>query len=303
MSKTGTLVTFDAMRDTIQTHIAKGSARDGLSTGWKGLDEFYLLKKGTLNVVTGLPSSGKSEWMDQVILESIALHDWHWTVFSPENWPLAQHFQKFAEKWTGKPMFGDDTTECITPDDIRTCITELSQSIGFINPPSDDMTINPILDTLKVSVEQNLTDAFILDPWNELEHNRPSNMTETEYIGQALTKLRNFGRRNGVAMFIVAHPTKLQKRDDGNYPVPTPYDISGSSNWRNKADACITVWRDYMADDNVVEIHVQKIRSKNNGRLGMARLYWNRKNGLFFNTQFELTQEDEHGIRKHVKHV
>ena len=60
----------------------------------------------------------------------------------------------------------------------------------------------------------------------------------------SLGQIRRFARIYAVHVWLVAHPQKLYRRDDGSYPVPTPYDISGSAHWRNKADNCVTVWRD-----------------------------------------------------------
>jgi len=239
-----------------------------------------------------------SELLDQIVLHTIALHEWHWTIFSPENWPLPHHFQKLAEKWIGKPMFDWAGTASMTQEDVDIAIEELSPAINFIQPPKDNLTIKPILELVKHSKEEYDTDAFLLDPWNELEHHRPMNQSETEYIGEALTSLRNFGRLNDVGMFIVAHPTKLAKDSDGNYPVPTPYDITGSANWRNKADVCITVWRDYQLDDGVVDVHIQKVRNKNLGRLGQVKLFWHKPTGLFVDNLEELS--NVRGIRKRI---
>jgi hypothetical protein len=50
--------------------------------------------------------------------------------------------------------------------------------------------------------------------------------------------------------------SKARRRID---PVPTPYDISGSAHWRNKADNCLTLWRDEKEPDRPVQLHVQKI--------------------------------------------
>ncbi|MGH8580860.1 MAG: hypothetical protein ACREVK_12330, partial [Gammaproteobacteria bacterium] len=52
---------------------------------------------------------------------------------------------------------------------------------------------------------------------------------------------------------------------------------------RNKADNCIAVWRD-LADENsrVVEIHVQKVRFKDVGRVGKAELIYHRLSGRYF---------------------
>jgi twinkle protein len=71
----------------------------------------------------------------------------------------------------------------------------------------------------------------------------------------------------------VAHPQKLYRdKDSGNYPVPTLYDISGSANWRNKADNGIVIWRDFSNAQTPVEVHSQKIRFRQIGKLGVAKL-------------------------------
>ena len=151
--------------------------------------------------------------------------------------------------------------------------------------PEEDFTFENILMLARACVYRDGIKAVVLDPWNELEHKRPNGMTETEYISSALSKIRRFARLHEVHFWVVAHPTKLQKIVDkkghATYPVPTPYDISGSSHWRNKADNCITVWRDLNLNNDLVEIHVQKIRFKENGQPGKVTLKFDRVTGCF----------------------
>jgi twinkle protein len=124
-----------------------------------------------------------------------------------------------------------------------------------------------------------------MDPWNELEHERPSHMNETDYISDCLSKIRHFCKRHNIHIWVVAHPTKLQKattkEGKEQYPVPTPYDVSGSSHWRNKAFNCLSIYRDPASSDNTVEIHVQKIKYKKNGRVGKATLFYDRLTGRY----------------------
>ncbi|NCB40116.1 MAG: hypothetical protein EOM80_15255 [Erysipelotrichia bacterium] len=61
------------------------------------------------------------------------------------------------------------------------------------------------------------------------------------------------------------------------YEVPTPYDIAGSANWRNKADNCLTVYR----NPETVDVLVQKIRVKEVGRIGMATFKYKLSTGEF----------------------
>jgi twinkle protein len=123
--------------------------------------------------------------------------------------------------------------------------------------------------------------GLVIDPWNELDHSRPSNLSETEYISQCLSKIRRFARLHNIHIWLIAHPTKLRKEDNGNYPVPTPYDISGSAHWRNKADNCISIWRDLNDRDTPVQIHVQKVRFKEIGQVGMVELNYDYKSGRY----------------------
>ena len=287
--------------DKIYKHREGGGSVKGVSTGWQNLDEYWNMKQGQLTVITGVPGSGKSSFLNHVILNSIALHDWHWTVFSPESWPLEDHFQSLAEIWWGKPMFPAYNVPTMTKHELDEAIEMLSASMYFIEPPEDDMKLETIEEALAVSDEKIATNAFLLDPFNELEHSRPSGMTETEYIGRVLTRLRNTGRRREIAMNIVAHPTKLQKDDNGKWPVPTMYSINGSSNWYNKVDVGVSVWRDYESQEGAVDIHIQKMRKKSLGQLGYARMYWDRPTGLFLEQRVSWHEAQGFAVRNKVR--
>ena len=67
---------------------------------------------------------------------------------------------------------------------------------------------------------------------------------------------------------------KLNKGPDGNYPVPRPYDISGSAHWFNKADNCIAIWRDVMNNPQLTQVHIQKVRFNSTGHPGVAELLY-----------------------------
>jgi twinkle protein len=99
------------------------------------------------------------------------------------------------------------------------------------------------------------------------------NMSETEHVSAMLTKLRRYARMKNIHAWLIAHPTKLHKLEGTNrYPVPTPYDVSGSAHFRNKADNCLSLWWDYENKNYETQIHVQKIRFRECGQLGMVTL-------------------------------
>lgn len=255
---------------------AMGSPR-GESTGWPTVDHHYTVRTGEFTVVTGIPGHGKSEWCDALMM-NLTHKGWAFAIFSPENQPLERHFVKLAEKFIEKPFF-PGYHQRIDKLELGAAKRYLEDSFTFILPPDDSLTVDGILNLAKIVILKKGVKGIVIDPWNEIDHTRPSNLTETEYISSSLTKIRRFARQYGVHVWLVAHPTKLRKMDDGKYPPPTPYDISGSAAWRNKADNCITIYRHI--DSNQVEIHIQKIRFKEIGEIGMVALGYNRLNGRY----------------------
>ena len=99
----------------------------------------------------------------------------------------------------------------MTEDDIRKAIACLSEYIKVLTIAETGNSIDSILNRIEVCAMRDGIKAFVLDPWNEIDHNRPAKLSETEYISQTLSRLRNFARIKNLACFVVAHPTKLQK--------------------------------------------------------------------------------------------
>jgi twinkle protein len=251
----------------------------GLSTGWQPVNEFYTIEPGQLTIVTGVPSHGKSEWLDALAVNLATLHGWRFAVCSPENYPLPNHLGKFAEKWTGAP-FRRGPSQRMSHRELGGAIEWLNDHFAFILP-NDQLTIPGILDRATSLVQRWGIQGLILDPFNEFDHTRAKEVKETDYISDMLGLLKRWARRWAAHVWLVAHPQKLYRRDDGTYPVPTPYDISGSAHWRNKADNCLTVWRDLEHEASPVQIHVQKVRFRHIGKPGLAELQWNSINGRY----------------------
>jgi twinkle protein len=245
----------------------------GQSTGWHEMDDFLTLLPGQMTIVTGVPSHGKSEWLDALTM-NLAEQGWRFGMYSPENHPIHFHLAKLAEKHMGT-RFG------IHADRGQYEFTKawLRDHYWLIAP--EEPTLDCVLDIAKRMVRTHGINGLVIDPWNEIEHSRTDGSSETEYVSKCLTKIRLFARRSGVHVFIVAHPTKLQKDKDGTYPIPTPYDISGSAHWRNKADNCITVWRDVADETKPSEIHVQKVRFRFLGKVGAVELHWMPESGRY----------------------
>jgi twinkle protein len=247
----------------------------GVTSGWPTLDEYYTVRPGEFTVITGIPNSGKSNWLDALIVNLAILHGWRIGIFSAENQPIHGHMARIIEKLACEP-FGDGPTSRMSRDTLQDTLDWAHNHFYWILPDDDDdggWTVEAVLDRARVLVFRYGITGLVLDPWNEFEHERPEGLTETEYVSRTLSRVRKWARRYGVHIWMVAHPTKLKKDKDNNYPIPNLYDISGSAHWRNKADNGIVIWRDLPEPDQKrVEVHIQKIRFPEIGHIGMMEL-------------------------------
>lgn len=254
----------------------------GVTTGWASVDKHYTVKTGQWTVVTGIPGSGKSNWLDALMANLYMHHDWSFAICSPENWPVERHMAALAEKISGL-SFDRNARTCQHMDRqyLADLLAYVRNHFHFILPSDDDMSIDGVLEKARALIYRYGVRGIVLDPWNEFDHKRRDGQSETDYISLALSKVRRFSRMHDCHVWLVAHPQKLQKKKDlEEYPVPTPYDISGSAHWRNKADNAICVHRPD-PDNDVTEVYIQKIRFREVGSLGLAELRYCRDNGTY----------------------
>ncbi|MCP3704832.1 MAG: topoisomerase, partial [Alteromonas sp.] len=195
----------------------------GASTGWIGLDMFYTVKPGEFTVITGVPNHGKTKFQTALMVNLAISSEWKFAVFSPENTP-AGFIAHLASLYHGKP-FRKGLTQRMTAEELETVLVWVNEHFCFIQPPDEELTIVDILIKAKQSVARYGINGLVIDPWNDIDHSRPSGMTGTEYISDCLTKIRRFAKKYNVHIWLVAHPAKMYKDAAGNYPVPTPYDI------------------------------------------------------------------------------
>jgi hypothetical protein len=246
----------------------------GFGIGLTEVDEYIRWETGRLSVITGVPSFGKSEFLDFMNVRLNRLHGWKTLYFSPENFPVCYHLQKLVSKISGKPFEKTKLSE----KELFDALNYISDNFFFLNYETV-RTLDDILECMEQLIHQEGVKILVIDPYNRLEHNRPARLTETEYISSILDGLSNFAKRFDVLIHLVAHPRKMNKKD-GVFDVPNYYDINGSANFANKADYCLTVHRNKSTDST--EIHIEKVKFKNLGCQGVAYLKYDIPTGNYY---------------------
>ena len=236
------------------------------------IDEFITWETGRLAIITGIPSSGKSEFVDYVITKLNLLHGWKAAYFTPENYPLKFHYSKLFEKLIGKRF----NKNCANEIEYDMAYDYIKENYFYILN-EEDFKFKSILDSAKILVKTRGIKVIVIDPYNKLEHQYKD--SETQYISRFLDELINFAKFNDVLVFLVAHPRKMEKGS-----VPTLYDISGSANFYNKTDYGLTVHRKTGEDGtmiNEVSVYIQKIKYKHLGNQGVIDLKYDYDTGRF----------------------
>ena len=263
---------YDAMKfkDQVQELYDNGIGR-GASTGYANVDELYSIVPGQVTIVTGIPSSGKSEFIDQIAVNLAENDEWSFGICSFENEPRL-HIAKLMAKRARKPFFKgmkarmDEHSFRAALDWVNDHFTFLQQEDGALSD------LESILDRLRVAVLRFGIRGAIIDPYNFID--RPRDISETEWVSYMLTKIKAFAMAHGIHIWFVAHPTKLQRGADGKLPVPGGYDISGSAAWFAKADCGLTVHRQQDVNPLEAQIHIWKVRFAWVGKQGETRLYY-----------------------------
>lgn len=248
--------------------------------------------KAEMYLLTGIPSMGKSTWMDSVIIDSALIHNYKWAIFSPEAYPVKKYLSKLLWVSIGKNLHGRFTHNPPTKEEVSKALARLDSAVVVLNPEEEDKSIEGLLERGEWLIKNAGVNAFLFDPYNEFSATRPSNITETEYVSKFLGKVRSFVNTHEVMVWIVAHPTKLRKEDieypDGSkefdYAIPTAYDIAGSANFYNKPDNIIAVHRNRNREKNpnsIVQIKVWKARNGGDCQEGEYLLSYNYKTNNF----------------------
>jgi twinkle protein len=248
--------------------------KKGFVVGFDELDNLISFELGRLVTVTGKPGDGKSEVVDNIVTKLNLTAGWKCAYFSPENYPLNIHFSKLAEKLIGKSFSGENK---MTLQELKQAMDYVNDNFFFIMPKDETFSLENILEKARFLIQRYGIKMLVIDPYNKLENQVPAGMSETNFIGKQLDMILNFQHKYNIMTILVAHPAKLRKDKDGNYPVATLYDINGSANFYNKTDFGLSIFRNIPLSK--VEVHVQKVKFRHLGQVGVAEFTYNMNNG------------------------
>lgn len=206
--------------------------------GMSILDDHYRPRLGDFTVVTGIPGHGKTSFINEVCARVVERFDWPVAIASFEQKPQTDHRRNLRTLHSGKLQ------AWMSQEQLAAADRWIDDNFVFIAPSEDDdVTLKWTLERCAAAAIQYGAKLVVIDPWNEMDHVRPSDVTLTEYVGVAIREFRRLAHKYGVHVIVAAHPAKLKRNKDGAFEIPSLYDISDSAHWYNKSDVGIVVHR------------------------------------------------------------
>tara|TARA_R100001463_G_scaffold21987_4_gene52788 strand:- start:446 stop:2164 length:1719 start_codon:yes stop_codon:yes gene_type:complete len=267
------------------TDFVKNGFKPGFQVGLPNFDSIFSTYTGQFITVTGIPSSGKSDFVDQMVVGYNANYGWKTAFASPENAPTYLHAHKLMRKtWQDMP-----TSDDIGGDKWNQVADHVNSNYFFID--MERYTLESVLKKGAELVKRKGIKCLVIDPFNKVRDVDCKTEDVNRYTMEYLTKIEMFAKKYDVLVFIVAHPTKMYKGSDGQIEEPTMYNIKGGGEWYDASYHGILVHRNY--EERTVKAKVLKVKFQNLGENGAeAHFKWEPKSGCFIpHEQLEIANE------------
>ena len=239
--------------------------------GLRDFDSIFSTYTGQFITVTGITSSGKSDFVDQMCVGYNQLYGWKTAFASHENQPTFLNAHKLMRKiWGGMPSEADINGE------KWNSIADMCNS-SFYHIDMEKYTIEHVLKKGAELVKRKGIKCLVIDPYNKVRSVKPSTDVN-QYTLDYLEQIDVFAKKYDVLVIVVAHPTKMYKDGNGKIEEPTMYNIKGGGEWYDASYHGLLVHRDY--DAQKVKVKVLKVKFQNLGENGAeAHFKWQSDSG------------------------
>ena len=278
------VVTVNDINDELEEFIHEGF-KPGFQVGLDNFDSIFSTYTGQFITVTGVPSSGKSDFVDRMAVGYQMKYGWKTAFASPENKPTFLHTHKLIRKIGGWMPKQED----LGSDKWKDCWNVVNDNFYFIE--SERYDLEAVLKKGAELVKRKGIKCLVIDPFNKVKLKGTAAMSIPDATMEYLAQIETFAKKYDVLVIVVAHPTKMYKKDDGTMDEPTMYSIKGGGEWYDASYHGLLVHRNY--GNNTVKVKVLKVKFQNLGEnQAEAHFKWNHVSGDYM----PVTDPSDHNL-------
>tara|TARA_R110002073_G_scaffold148366_4_gene301515 strand:+ start:17620 stop:19503 length:1884 start_codon:yes stop_codon:yes gene_type:complete len=265
LSETGVIDYSKLYKSVVET-ILEGD-RVGREISLSNFADVFRFRGTGILTVTGIPGHGKTEWVDQLLVDLARLYNESSLIVGFEQTP-EEHVIKLSRK-----MIGSNIT-CSTWWNKKNEIV-FKENYNFITKKIQHIDVKKVGGKIEniliksaewIQQQRKLGEDpkyVVIDPFNMLS--TTGKVSGYEKAEEILRQLTHFSHQMGVLVILVAHPFKMKKDEKtGEYEIPDFYSVKGSSAFFEMSYHGLTIYR----TNGMVLVRVLKVKQNNLGDAG-----------------------------------
>ena len=246
---------------------------------------FHPTSSGGLMIVTGIPNSGKTDFLNCMMTHLMFSCQKRVGFLSFELPDKAKHVSKIASIALGvanaeQELKGADgrLDQRKVRGALMPTVMYLSQHMVDFHTQDQEATTQLIIQIAEKRRNTHGLDYLVIDPYLFIvDESGKSSRTETERVKEMLTQIQSWSRQNGVWTIIVAHPRIQHKEVTKDFDSLNFYDISGSAQWANLADFILSVRRVNKPEEQKVYTVVEMLKVRDQEFCRPGKVYYTRQ--------------------------
>lgn len=268
--------------DEVNNYLIKG-AEPGLKVGFSCFDEYYTHKEAGVTDWTGFPSSGKTYFCLEVLMNLSEKYGKRHGLYVPDIGSNKEIVAKLIKMKTGKD-FHDRYHNKITAKELGHNLDWVLHHFVIFKKKDFKTGVSPLefwemICTYKDG--EGIVHTGLLDSWKNLKHIYSGR--EDLYLDEMLSVRNEMAESNNKHFHTIAHAVKTDADQSGKRRIPTAWDIKGGGSWYANGKNIVTVDHPNKLE-NRVDLHISKVKPEDVGRIGSItdKLFLDLRKGRYY---------------------
>ncbi len=290
-------------RDSLYNFHKKGALR-GVYLGFPTLEEHYTMSLPGATEWTGIPQSGKTEFLLELLLNTSLFYGWRHLLYVPDVGDKDEIISILIHKLTGKTFDKRYKKNYISESEIDRSFDWILHHFIILYKSDHKAKITPYqfwdlaVDLNNQEIEKGNTriHTATIDSWKDMKRyvglDGESISRDDLYLEDVLNYRNTLCEIHKMHFHIVIHPLKTEYDKDGKRKAPTPYELKGGPTWYDMGKCQITVHR-IDGTFNGVKIIITKAKPQSVAKLGSVDMYFDKTLRKYY--------WEDNGIKKYAQ--